>query len=382
MGKIIVGFIFMRRYLEDQIRQDLNKKMVFLTGPRQCGKTTLAMNLIKKDLSRYLNWDIYEDRDKILKKNFPSSSGYFVLDEIHKFARWRNLLKGLFDSRKNELKILVTGSAKLEHYRRGGDSLQGRYHLLRLHPLTIKETGKKDQKTLECLLNLGPFPEPYLSNNQTESRRWSKEYRTRVIHEELTSLEKVSEISLIDLLSLRLIDSAGSILSINSLREDLEVSHKTVKRWIDILSNLYHIYRVYPFGSSKIKAVKKESKLYFFDWNLIEDSGARFENMVANHLLKWCNYIEDTQGYDTELRMYRDLEKREVDFVILKNRRPIEFIEVKKSKQSIDPNLIYLKKKFPEVEATQICLEQCEDSRIGDYNIRQCCALDYLWEKI
>ena len=372
----------MKRYLENQIKHDLNKKMVFLAGPRQSGKTTLAMNLIKKDLSRYLNWDIYEDREKILKKVFPNSSGYFVLDEIHKFTRWRNLLKGLFDARKNELKILVTGSAKLDHYRRGGDSLQGRYHLLRLHPLTIKEIGKKDQNVLERLLTLGPFPEPYLSNDQTESRRWSKEYRTRVIHEDLTSLEKVSEISLIDLLSLRLIDSVGGTLSINSLREDLEVSHKAVKRWINILSNLYHIYQVYSFGSPKIKAVKKESKLYFFDWNLIEDPGARFENMIASHLLKWCNYIEDTEGHDMELRMYRDLEQREVDFVIIKNHKPIEFIETKKSKQSIDANLIYLKKKFPEVEATQVCLEKSEDVRIGDYNIRQCCALDYLWEKI
>ena len=192
----------------------------------------------------------------------------------------------------------------------------------------------------------------------------------------------MQEISLIDLLSLRLLDSVGSVLSVNSLREDLEVSHQAVKRWIDILSNLYHVYRVYPFGSPKIKAVKKGAKLYFFDWNLLENPSSCFENLVANHLLKWCNYIEDTQGYDMELRMYRDLEQREVDFVILQNRKPVELIEVKLSKQQIDSNLIYLKKKFPDVEATQICLEPCQDSRVGDYNIRQCSALDYLWEKV
>lgn len=372
----------MKRYLEDSIKRDLNRKMVFLAGPRQSGKTTLALSLITNDLSRYLNWDVDFDRDRILRKTFPNTPGFLVLDEVHKFVRWRNLLKGLFDSRKHELKILVTGSAKLDYYRRGGDLLQGRYHLFHLHPFTIKEIGKKDQKILERLLNLGPFPEPYLSNSETEARRWSREYRTRVIHEELTSLEKVVEISLIDLLSLRLIDSVGSVLSVNSLREDLEVSHQAVKRWIDILSNLYHVYKVYPFGSPKIKAVKKESKLYFFDWNLIENISSRFENLVANHLLKWCNYIEDTQGYGMELRMYRDFEQREVDFVILKNHKPIEFVEVKKSKQQIDSNLIYLKKKFPDVEATQICLEPTEDYRSGDYNIRQCSALDYLWEKV
>lgn len=372
----------MKRYLEEQIKNDLKEKMVLLAGPRQCGKTTLAMNIIEDDRKRYLNWDIAKDKEAILKKTFPHDSGYLVLDEIHKFIRWRNLLKGLYDERKNDLKILVTGSAKLDHYRRGGDSLQGRYHLLRLHPLSLKELGKKKQELLNQLLDLGPFPEPFLSGSKTSARRWSREYRTRLINEEIISLERVSEISLLDLLSLRLLDSVGSTLSINSLREDLEVSHKTLKRWLEILSNLYHVYRLYSFGSPKIKAVKKESKLYFFDWNLIENQAARFENLVANHLLKWCNFIEDTEGYDMDLRMYRDLEQREVDFVILKNRKPIEFIEVKLSCQALDSNLIYLKKKFPEVAATQISLEKCDDLLIGDYKVRRCSALDYLWEKV
>lgn len=369
----------MKRYLEDQIKKDLAKKMVFLAGPRQSGKTTLAMNIIQNDESRYLNWDIDFDREQILNKAFPAQPGYLVLDEIHKFARWRNLLKGLFDSRKKDLQILVTGSAKLDHYRRGGDSLQGRYHLLRLHPLSLRELGLKKQNQLEKLLQLGPFPEPFLSGDEVEARRWSREYRSRVINEELTSLEVVSEVSLLELMALRLTESVQSPLSINSLREDLEVSHQTVKRWLGLLENLYHIYRIYPFGSPKLKAVKKESKHYFFDWNVLESRSARFENLIANHLLKWCQYIEDTQGHQMELRFYRDLEQREVDFVVLKDNKPIEFVEVKLGAKAIDSNLVYLKKKFPEVQASQISLEPCEDLIVGDHNIRQCSALDYLW---
>lgn len=356
--------------------------MVLVTGPRQVGKTTLALDLLDNQEDRYLNWDTSSGRDKILQKVFPSSAGIVVLDEIHKFAKWRDLLKDLYDSRSNDFQILVTGSARLDHYRKGGDSLQGRYHLLRLHPLSFRELNQNDFKTLNSLLDLGPFPEPYLSQDETEARRWSREYRQRLINEELQDLEKVSEISLLELLSHKLSDSVASILSINSLREDLGVAHKTVSRWIEIFENLYHIYRVHPFGSSKIKAVKKESKHYFYDWNLIENPSARLENMLASHLLKWCHYIEDTQGYDMELRFFRDLEQREVDFVILQNNKPIEFIECKLSQRPIDKNLVYLKKKFPEVKATQVCLEDCEDQRMGDLQIRQCSIKDYLWEKI
>ena len=373
----------MKRYLENQVKKDLNQKMVFISGPRQVGKTTLALDLLDNREDRYFNWDTSFGREKILKKSFPNSKGILVLDEIHKFAKWRDLLKDLFDSRgKKDLQILVTGSARLDFFRKTGDSLQGRYHHLRLHPLSFRELKKNDALILKRLLDLGPFPEPYMSGDQDSARRWSREYRYRLINEELRDLEKVSDISLVELLSYKLSDSVASILSINALREDLDVSHKTIKRWIEIFENLYHIFRVHPFGSKKIKAVKKESKHYFFDWNLIDNPSARLENFVASHLLKWCHYIEDTKGYNMELRFFRDLEQREVDFVILQNNKPIEFVECKLSSKSIDKNLIYLKNKFPQVEATQISLEHCGDVRIGDLQIRKCSVQDYLWSKI
>jgi predicted AAA+ superfamily ATPase len=372
----------MKRYLEEQIKQDLSRKMLLLAGPRQSGKTTIALNIIDESFDRYINWDTDEGREKILKKSFPTEPGYLVLDEIHKFPRWRNLLKGLYDARKKDLQILVTGSARLDHYCKGGDSLQGRYHLLRLHPLSLREVGQKEQKSLDKLLALGPFPEPFLAGDETEARRWSREYRSRVINEDLADLEKVSELSLLELLALKLSESAGSVLSLNSLRKDLEVSHQTVKRWLTILENLYHIYRICPISSTKIKTAKKASKYYFFDWNAVNHPSAKFENLVASHLLKWCHYIEDTQGYSMELRFYRDLEQREVDFVITKNGKPIEFIECKNSVRSIDPNLIYLKKKFPEVKAVQISLESTDDMIFHEHDIRRCSALDYLWDKI
>ena len=243
----------LNRYLEDQVLADLNRKMVLLAGPRQCGKTTLAKKLLlaetPRDETRYMNWDAREDRELILEERFPAGPGLVVLDEIHKYSRWRQVVKGLFDKRKEEIRVLVTGSAKLDHYRHGGDSLQGRYHFLRLQPLSFAEIGAATRNDLEDLLALGGFPEPFLSGSEKSARRWSKEYRSRLVTEDLLDLEQVKDVALVQQLVLRLPDLVAAPLSINSLREDLQVAHQTVARWLTILENLYMIFRIYPFGA-------------------------------------------------------------------------------------------------------------------------------------
>ncbi len=348
----------LKRYVEPVIINDLTRKMVFLAGPRQAGKTTVAKELIKRanrDIAtRYLNWDSGEDRENILQERFPAEDGILVLDEIHKYPRWRQLVKGLYDKRGDQLQILVTGSAKLDHYRHGGDSLQGRYHFHRLHPLSFAEISGSSQDDLEDLLAYSGFPEPFFLASATETRRWSREYRTRMVVEELQDLEKVKDIALVQQLVLRLPDLVGSPLSLNSLREDLQVAHQTVARWVQILENLYMIFRVYPFGSPKIRAVKKEAKHYHADWTVIHDQGARFENLIACHLLKWCHFMQDTQGRDIELRYFRDVDRREVDFVIIEEGVPVRFIECKTSQRGQSRSLRYLKNRFPQVEAIQV----------------------------
>ena len=281
---------YITRYIESSVKEDLHRKMVFVGGPRQSGKTTLAKHLCRQagcDLkSRYLNWDAAEDREKILRENFPAGPGILILDEIHKYSRWRQVVKGLFDKRGDELQILVTGRARLDHYRRGGDSLQGRYHFYRLLPLTLAELGTASASTVKDLLTYGGFPEPFVLQADKETRRWSREYRSRVIRGDLSDLENVQDLGIIENLVLRLPDLVGSPLSLNALREDLQVSHQSVSRWVTMLENLYMIFRIYPFGAPKIRAVKKEAKHYHLDWTLIPDTGARFENLVACHLLK------------------------------------------------------------------------------------------------
>ncbi len=341
-----------KRYLDEQIRKDLKKKMVFMPGPTQVGKTTLAKAILS-DPRGYLCWDITKHREAILKEELPPAK-MIVLDEIHKYRSWRNYLKGLYDKVQGSCEILVTGSARLEYYRFGGDSLQGRYHLLRLHPLSVKELNITSNKELQDLLNLGGFPEPFFGGSEIEAKRWSREYRNRLIHEELSSLEQVLDLGNLELLALRLPDLVGSPLSINSLRLNLQISHKTVSKWVAILERLYSIVRIPPFGAPQIRAVKKEQKHYHYDWSLVSDLPARFENFVAIHLLKWIHFEQDAKGRDLHLRYFRDVDGREVDFIVTEKLKPIQLIEVKWSDADITKGLKYLKNRFPAAEALQL----------------------------
>ena len=353
--------------------------MVFVSGARQVGKTTLAKQLLRQK-DGYLNWDVAEDRENILKRELPAAP-LWVFDEIHKYRSWRNYLKGLYDAGNRRQKILVTGSARLDFYRFGGDSLQGRYHFLRLHPLTVAELDLQNNAELQDLLRLGGFPEPFLSGSDIDAKRWSREYRTRLVREDIAGLERVADLGNMELLLLALPQRVGSPLSVNSLREDLQVSHKTVTNWLNIFERLYAIFRVQPFGSARLRAVKKEQKHYHLDWSLVPDSGSRFENMVACHLLKWVHFEQDANGRDVELQYFRDVDRREVDFVVVENGKPFWLIECKWNDEDINPGLKYLKARFPESEAYQISATGKKDYKSPD-DIRVCHTLQFLQKLI
>jgi len=352
------------RYLTAALRHDLARKMAFVAGPRQVGKTTLALGL-PGARDAYLNWDIAQHRDRILRGELPAGA-LWIFDEIHKYRRWRNYLKGLYDGRPRGQKILVTGSGRLDLYRFGGDSLQGRYHLLRLHPFSAAELGMSRPAQLLDLLRLGGFPEPFLGGSETQARRWSREYRSLLVREEVVALERIQDLGHLELLMLRLPELVGSPLSVNALREDLQVSHKAVVSWIGALERLFAVFRLAPFGAPRIRAVKKEQKHYHLDWTVVPGDAARFENLVACHLLKWVHFEQDTQGRDLELRYFRDIEGREVDFVVVEGRLPRLLVECKWDDAEVDRSLRYLKARFPEADAWQISATGTKDYRSPD----------------
>ena len=334
------------RYLEPAIRLALPRKMAFIGGPRQVGKTTLALSLVGRRADEthpaYFNWDDPRAAARVRRLELPPGEPLLVLDEIHKYARWRNLVKGIYDTEKSRRRIVVTGSARLDYYRKGGDSLANRYRYFRLHPFSLRELSAGATKSdLDALLRFGGFPEPFLLQDEREHRIWQRDRITLVVRDDLRDLEQVREISLVEQLVDLLPARVGSPLSIKSLREDLEVDHKTVERWLTILENLYLCFRISPFGAPKVRAVKKERKLYLWDWSMAPEGGPRFENLVASQLLKHCHCSEDTEGHAMELCFLRDTDKREVDFVVLKDRKPLFAVECKSGERSVSPAIRY-----------------------------------------
>lgn len=333
------------RYLANQIKLDLEERMIFIGGPRQVGKTTFSKSFLTSE-SQYLTWDNLKDRKLIQKHELDTTSNILALDEIHKYSRWRSLLKGIYDKHKDYLKIIVTGSARLDYFRKGGDSLFGRYHYFRMHPLSATEVAQHRVPTEEDVLDLlkfGGFPEPFLKKSETFLRRWQNERNEKIFHSDLRDLVTLKDYSAIELLNSILPERVGSLLSRNSLAEDLEKSAHTIEAWLVLLENIYSCYRISAFGSPKVKAIKKQQKLYLWDWSIIENKGPRFENMVASHLLKYCHFLEDTQGHKMELRYLRDTQGHEVDFVVLKNKQALFAVECKTGDKMLSPHIEYFK---------------------------------------
>ncbi len=224
-------------------------------------------------------------------------------------------------------------------------------------------------KDFDQLYELGGFPEPFLGGKKFEAQRWSREYRQRLFQDDILSIETIEDVATAELLLLRLPELVGSPLSVNALREDLQVSHKAVTRWLQLFANFYAVYYLSPFGSPKIKALKKERKHYHYDWSLVKEPGPRFENLIASHLLKWVNFYQDTQGRELDLCYFKDRDQREVDFIITEDSKPLIAIEAKLSEKTISPHLVYLKKKFPAMQAFQI-LKNTNLDYENEYGIR------------
>lgn len=343
-----------QRNLEETIHLDLKKKCVFLSGPRQVGKTTLAKRIITKLGGEYLLYDDDDDRRVILTKGYISN-GWVCLDEFHKFPRWKGHIKGVFDKYRETLHILVTGSARLDVFQKSGDSLFGRYYLHHLHPLTCGELSypslpslmnnplqvQNAVESVDLLMRFGGFPEPFFSQSEKEHRRWSNARRHLLIHEELRDISHIGLLALVEQLLLLLPERIGSLFSYRSLSEDIRVSTPTIQNWMEIFQKLFIVFKVSPYSKRIARSIQRQPKYYFYDWSQIPDEGCRFENFVASHLWKAVQVWTDVGEAVLKLYYVRDRDHREVDFLIVRDEKPWFLVECKLAETQVSENLRY-----------------------------------------
>lgn len=357
-----------------------NRQMAFISGPRQVGKTTTCKKTFPD--ASYINWDNITDRTSIIKgpeeisrkiglQQLQKTRVKVIFDEIHKFSKWKNFLKGFFDSYADKTTTTVTGSAKLQIYKRGGDSLTGRYFSYRMHPLSVAELARQaftekevkppvkiSKNAFNNLLRFGGFPEPYIKSNVRFANRWKKSRMDQLLKEDIRDLTRISEIDQIQLLAYLIKLQAGQLVNYSNLAQASMVSINTIKSWISSLKKLYYCFEVKPWYRNISKSLIKQPKLYLWDWTNIDDLGAKYENFIASHLLKAVHWWTDIGLGDYQLHYLRDKLHREVDFIVTRNNNPWFVVEVKASrKQSLSGALFYFQQQTNAKHAFQVVFD-------------------------
>lgn len=366
----------MKRFQKDAILKDLAKKLVFLVGPRQVGKTWLAKDIaLGFKNSLYLNYDKQSDKEIMLSESWLDNTELLILDELHKMDNWKNYLKGIYDTKPTSMRILVTGSSRLDIFDQIGDSLAGRYFKHRLMPLSLSELLQCHSPTdINKLLTFGGFPEPYLSDEIIEANRWRLQYINSLLSTDVFEFDKVQNIKAMRLIFNLLRARVGSPVSYQSLAEDVGVSPSTVKKYIQILEALYIIFIVTPYSNNIARSLLKEPKIYFFDTGLVEgDEGARLENLVAMSLLKHVYIKTDILAEEYSLHYLRTKEGQEVDFALIYQDKITQMIEVKLSDGSPNPALKYFHDKyhFPAIQLVKNLRTEHQQSGVQILNAQK-----------
>ncbi|MEI8320417.1 MAG: ATP-binding protein [Alphaproteobacteria bacterium] len=348
----------MDRYLSATLIKDSDKKIILLSGPRQAGKTTLTRHLFSS--YDYFNYDASEDREALEKKHWKRNVDCVLFDELHKMPYWKRWLKGVYDTEGNRPRLIVTGSANLDTFRKVGDSLAGRYFGFRLHPIDLKEGAmywKKDiDDIFRRLMECGGFPEPFLEGDTQFYRRWQKSHLDIILRQDFLDLYSVRSIKLVETLLELLKSRVSGPLSYTNLCNDLQIDPKTLKNWLTLLENIYAIFSVTPYHTNVARSLLKEPKLYFYDIGRVPDEGARLENLVACALLKEIHWIEDVYGHKGNLHYLKTKDGVEIDFLVTIDDVPVVCIEVKTSDDVPSKSFNHFKKFLQDVPCIQLVL--------------------------
>lgn len=348
----------MKRIYEKYINEFLAKKIVLISGPRQSGKTTLSKMGHKKYV--YLNFDNENDRKTLKDMSWDKKIKLIIFDELHKKTKWKQWLKGIYDTNEYGNNYIVTGSARLDTFTKVGDSLAGRYFQYRLHPLDLREIFNIDKsidadEVLERIMSFSGFPEPYLANNKRFYNLWKKTHLDIILKQDLLTLEDVKDLRSIELLIDLLKERVGSPISYSNLANDLQVSDKTIKRWLQILENLYVIFKVVPYSKNIARSNLKQPKYYFYDVaRVTAGDGAKFENLVACSLVKEVQFRSDCLGQDWDLSYLSKKGGFEIDFAVIFENKLKYAIEVKLSDSNLAKNFSPFLSELKNVEKIQL----------------------------
>lgn len=369
-SNVEIVLMIVHRSIEDVILEFIDEKIVLLSGPRQVGKTFMTKNLFEK--FQYYNFDLSEHRNLILEKTWVRDKTPIIFDEIHKMKKWKQWIKGIYDTEKSQNKYLLTGSSRIDTFKKTGDSLAGRHFSVRLNPFSLREIGDKNYKRVcEDMLRLGCFPEPLFSGSERKAALWRKSHLDIIVRQDLLQLESVRDLISIELLIEALKKRVGQQIVYKNLADELSVSPHTVKKWIQLLESFFIIFVVYPYTKNILDAVKKEPKIYFYDIGQVEsDEGFKIENLVALHLLKRNQFLEDTQGDKLRLAYIRDKKGREVDFAIEKNGALTHLIEVKTSEESFNKNLNYFSNRLSPEQCVHLVYNLRQKKDYENYKVR------------
>ena len=366
----------MQRYLDAQVRTDLQKKMVILTGPRQVGKTTLSQKLLAEfDDAQYLNYDVPEHRRVLTARTWNKKARLLVFDEIHKMNGWKPWLKGVFDGRAEGQALLITGSARMDTFRQAGESLAGRYFKLRLHPISVREwceqTGATAANALTHLLKRGGFPEPCLAAADEDAERWRNDYFSDLVREDVLEFSRLQEITTMRLFAELLRERVGSPLSLASMGRDLAISPNTLRKYLEILEALFIVFIVRPWHRNIARATLQAPKVYFYDTGLVKgDAGVRFENFVACSLLKHVEWQQDAVGKEMGLHYIRTKDGAEVDFAVSEGGHLIELVECKLGDHKPHRALLRFAAEWPYARASQVLRDLDTPMDVGSVQIR------------
>ncbi|EIJ34844.1 ATP-binding protein [Thiothrix nivea] len=379
----------MERFYTDILQNELltQRQMLFVSGPRQVGKTTLAKAIVEQQHGQYYNWDNRQHRQWILQSvsnttdaellnqigvhELREQRALVAFDELHKYKDWKNYLKGLFDLYEQQLAVLATGSARMDIFRKGGDSLMGRYFHYRMHPLSLREISaphtagqllqdlqRPDSSALEQLRNFGGFPEPFLKADTRFYNRWQQLRQQQLIFEDIRDTNTVQDIAHLDVLATLLREQSGQVVRYSTLANQINVSVDTIRRWITLLESFYYAFRVTPWFQNLASALRKEPKIYLWDWSQVKDTGARHENLIASHLLKAVHWWTDHGLGDYQLHYLRTKDQKEVDFLVSRNNQPWLLVEVKSSpSQPINKNLHWFQEQLGAEHALQVVMD-------------------------